>query len=322
MIAGGEDRGPGDFGEAGEFRQGGALVVVGVAKAKINRVSLIMKLRLARLGLIDEFRDAIHLFLARRDQAGRRIGFVDDSRFGLVADEIDDLSQDRSGGIVELDVGLRAPGIPIAVGFPAVGGGSKDVPLAREDKIGEQREGKIFQTFFEQTHRAAGVDRPDDAAALKFGDQFHAIAIEDRIARMRNERAVEIGADKSNFRGHAEPESRNGFSAAQWIDSRYDLEREKNMKSAYELAMERLEKNAPTVNLTDGQKAQIAEIDSTFKARIAERELFLQGKIREAEQSGNFEELGNLEKQLATELRRLQEDCEEKKAKLRASFAK
>jgi Spy/CpxP family protein refolding chaperone len=94
------------------------------------------------------------------------------------------------------------------------------------------------------------------------------------------------------------------------------------MKSAYELAMERLEKTAPTVQLTDEQKAQIAEIDSTYKARIAEKELFLQGKIKEAGLSGTFEELEKLEKQLATELRRLQQDCEEKKAKVRASFGK
>ena len=51
------------------------------------------------------------------------------------------------------------------------------------------------------------------------------------------------------------------------------------MKSAYELAMERLEKKAPSVALTAEQKAQIAEIDSTFKARIAERELFLKGEL-------------------------------------------
>ena len=94
------------------------------------------------------------------------------------------------------------------------------------------------------------------------------------------------------------------------------------MKSAYELAMERLEKSAPTVQLTDAEKAQIAEIDSTYKARIAEKELFLQGTIKEAGLSGTFEELEKLEKQLATELRRLQEDCEEKKAKVRASFGK
>src|SRR6476620_7257896 len=95
-----------------------------------------------------------------------------------------------------------------------------------------------------------------------------------------------------------------------------------SMKSAYELAMERLEKTAPTVQLTDAEKAQIAEIDSTYKARIAEKELFLQGKIKEAGLSGTFEEVEKLEKQLATELRRLQQDCEEKKAKVRASFGK
>ena len=94
------------------------------------------------------------------------------------------------------------------------------------------------------------------------------------------------------------------------------------MKSAYELAMERLEQSAPTVKLTAEQKAQIGEIDSQYKAKTAEQELFLKGKIREAQLSGNFQEVAELEKQLATELRRLQSDCEEKKEQLRASFAK
>ncbi len=86
--------------------------------------------------------------------------------------------------------------------------------------------------------------------------------------------------------------------------------------------MERLEKSAPTVTLSDAQKAEIAEIDSTFKARIAEKELFLQPKIREARQTGKFDEAETLENQLVIETRRLHEDCEEKKAKLRDSFAK
>jgi len=94
------------------------------------------------------------------------------------------------------------------------------------------------------------------------------------------------------------------------------------MKSAYELAMERLEQSEATVKLTDAQKAQISEIDSTYKARIAEKELFLQEKIREMRLVGNYSEMENLEAQLATELRRLREDCEEKKLKLRASFGK
>jgi hypothetical protein len=93
------------------------------------------------------------------------------------------------------------------------------------------------------------------------------------------------------------------------------------MKSAYELAMERLEKKAPSVALTGEQKQQIAEIDSTFKARIAERELFLKGEIGKAQAAGNLEEAETLQKQLTIDLRRLQEDAETKKERLRASFS-
>lgn len=93
------------------------------------------------------------------------------------------------------------------------------------------------------------------------------------------------------------------------------------MKSAYELAMERLEKSAPTVTLSDEQKAQIAEIDSICRAKIAEQELFLKGKIEEAGLNGTFKEFEDLQKQLAAEIRRLQEDCERKKEKVRANPA-
>ena len=92
------------------------------------------------------------------------------------------------------------------------------------------------------------------------------------------------------------------------------------MKSAYELAMERLEKKAPSLSLTDEQKQQVAEIESTFKARIAERELFLKEQIAKAREAGNLEEADTLQKQLTIDIRRLQEDAEAKKEKLRASF--
>ncbi len=93
------------------------------------------------------------------------------------------------------------------------------------------------------------------------------------------------------------------------------------MKSAYELAMERLAKASPTLVLTDEQKTQLAEIDSTYKAKIAEKELFLKDQIKKAENAGNFEEIEKLEKQLASEIARLRQDCEAKKEKLRAGFA-
>ena len=94
------------------------------------------------------------------------------------------------------------------------------------------------------------------------------------------------------------------------------------MKSAYELAMERLEKASPSISLTEAQKKEIAEVDSTYRAKIAEKEVFLKDQIRKAQNAGNSEEAESLENQLASEIRRLREDCEAKKEKLRASFTK
>jgi len=93
------------------------------------------------------------------------------------------------------------------------------------------------------------------------------------------------------------------------------------MKSAYELAMERLEKASPSTPLTEDQKKEIAEVDSVYRAKIAEREVFLKDQIRKAQTTGKLEEAQSIEKQLASEMRRLQEECEAKKEKLRASFA-
>ena len=92
------------------------------------------------------------------------------------------------------------------------------------------------------------------------------------------------------------------------------------MKSAYELAMERLQKNAPVITLTDDQKAQLAEIDSHFRAKIAEKELFLKEQISKAIGAGKLDEVEQLQQQLATEKRRLEENREDKKERLRKSF--
>ncbi|HEY2045648.1 MAG TPA: hypothetical protein VGG93_03600 [Candidatus Udaeobacter sp.] len=94
------------------------------------------------------------------------------------------------------------------------------------------------------------------------------------------------------------------------------------MKSAYELAMERLQKTAPSLSLTEEQKKQLAEIDSKYRAKIAEKELFLTDQIRKAQTQGKVDEIGSLEKQLASDVRRLQEECDAAKEKLRASFGK
>jgi hypothetical protein len=89
------------------------------------------------------------------------------------------------------------------------------------------------------------------------------------------------------------------------------------MKSAYELAMERLNKSTPLVKLNDAQKKEIAELDSRYNAKIAEREIFLKAEIVKAAAKGDWEEMDKIEKQLVNERKALQEEREEKKQKVR-----
>ena len=105
------------------------------------------------------------------------------------------------------------------------------------------------------------------------------------------------------------------------------------MKSAYELAMERLEKESPEVKVTEEQKAELAELDNLYQSKLAEREVFLGGiaiatqsvtdevflggKIAEAEAAGDFEALEQLQKQLASDRKTLEAELEEKKEAVR-----
>ncbi len=89
------------------------------------------------------------------------------------------------------------------------------------------------------------------------------------------------------------------------------------MKTAYELAMERLGKTAPTVKLSAGQKRQLAELDSQYAAKIAEREIALQDEIARVAATGDFEKVDQLRQQLVGERKKLQAEMEEKKERVR-----
>jgi hypothetical protein len=89
------------------------------------------------------------------------------------------------------------------------------------------------------------------------------------------------------------------------------------MKSAYELAMERLNKKSPAVKVTDKQKQELAEIDSKYAAKYAERELLLKEEMNKAVAKGDYEALGQLEKQLVSDRKSIEAEKEEKKEKIR-----
>ena len=89
------------------------------------------------------------------------------------------------------------------------------------------------------------------------------------------------------------------------------------MISAYELAMERLGDNEDSKPLTDDQKTEIAEIDVKYKAKTAERKIFLEQSLADALASGDEEGAEKIRRQIAEETTSLEEDAERAKERVR-----
>ena len=89
------------------------------------------------------------------------------------------------------------------------------------------------------------------------------------------------------------------------------------MKTAYEIAMERLNKTAPGVKLNDRQKKELAELDSKYAAKVAEREIALSGEITRLKETGEFEKAAALEQQLVSERKAIHAELEGKKEQVR-----
>jgi len=89
------------------------------------------------------------------------------------------------------------------------------------------------------------------------------------------------------------------------------------MKTAYELAIERLSKTVPAIKLSAEQKRQLAELDSQYAAKIAEREIALKDEMARISAAGDIEKVETLQQQLVNERKKLQTELEEKKERIR-----
>ena len=92
------------------------------------------------------------------------------------------------------------------------------------------------------------------------------------------------------------------------------------MKTAYELAMERLKKKdaddgIESTPVTDAQKAQIAEIRNFYEAKLAEAQVMHQSKLATVFDPAERE---TLEKEYRRERERLSDERDRKVAKVRA----
>ena len=90
------------------------------------------------------------------------------------------------------------------------------------------------------------------------------------------------------------------------------------MKSAYELAMERLAKAEPAeAPLTAAQKGQLQEIDRLYQGKIAEREIFLKQQLETELAAQKFDEADKVRQQIVREKARLETERDEAKDKVR-----
>jgi hypothetical protein len=91
------------------------------------------------------------------------------------------------------------------------------------------------------------------------------------------------------------------------------------MKSAYQLAMERLAKSDPEAGrpLSAEQKSRLAEIDRIYTGKSAEREIFLRQQLDKVLAEGNGDEVEKIRRQMASEKARLEEEREAEKEKVR-----
>jgi hypothetical protein len=83
--------------------------------------------------------------------------------------------------------------------------------------------------------------------------------------------------------------------------------------------MERLEAASPGVQLTEEQKSRIAEIEGTCTADIAAKDLLRRGELAKAAAAGQPDEVDKIQRQLADEIRRLEEKRDREKDAVRTA---
>ena len=91
----------------------------------------------------------------------------------------------------------------------------------------------------------------------------------------------------------------------------------RTMKSAYELAMERLQRQAPGKVLTEAQKAELADLESLYKSKVAQLEIQIGDDIQAAQAQEDFAKVDELRERLAQQRARLDAEKEEKRRRIR-----
>lgn len=98
-------------------------------------------------------------------------------------------------------------------------------------------------------------------------------------------------------------------------------EKKEEIKSALELAMEKIDSSGAPAALTEEQKEMIAEVERTAQARIAEIEIMTARRLEEARAAGDAEAEGRLEEEKAGDISRIRGEAGKKKQRIRDTGA-
>lgn len=262
------------------------------------------------------FDHPVHDTFIAGDETDRSFGFLDERDISRTCNQRTDACEDGSRAVKKSGVARAADTIPIAVIAPLpVGAPMINLTFMGEKEVGLDRSAQEHHALQRMRQGTPCIDCPDPAGRFEVRQRPGQCGSAAPVIRMPDERSVEIRADKPN--GHCPSLLRRPLAARSKRAFILHAIRGKllPMKSAYEIAMSRLEAQSPTAKLTDAQKAELAEIDSIYAARIAERRVFLEGEIQKA--VGDPVSQEQLRRQLSSEVARLEEEREAKKEKAR-----
>ena len=95
-------------------------------------------------------------------------------------------------------------------------------------------------------------------------------------------------------------------------------EKTKGLKSAFDLAMERMAKRGEGITqLTSVQKAALAESGTRAKAKIAELEILYGKKLAEVRAGGDVKKIEAIESEMRAEVAKIREREETERRKIR-----
>ena len=309
--------------QPGQFPKGGSFAVSFVTKAHVDGVAHELKAGHPPAFLFQKDANAIHFFIGLRGQPNQTPTLVNGMRLHMHGEKLVDISQQQPRGFKERVVSLNASSIPISIILPAAGGSTmKHLPFCRQHEVVLNRKLEIAKPLDDMTQLSARVHRPIHSLRFQLYERLQKCGSHPRLHEMIDHCPVKIGAKQFYHSGKLGVERWNfrvkvNRTAASSSSLRFLHSTNNFMKSAYELAMERLEKQSPTAKITKAQKAELAEIDTIFKAKIAEREVFLKDQLDKARATDKHGEALELEDELARDLRRLNAECEAKKEKVR-----